>query len=172
MAVMRKQFATLFWKALIAAASLSAALTLAMWASARAEQPAALHPLLASLQTFEIAQFHEPYGLQSHHVPPEILMQAQTALRHEPALRADSPAQGVLTLSCDGHQCPRILAELRQGADVNAPVLWQTRVSAYSLYAFDRFWSVEKPSWKVARQIVRRLAQDVTRARQQASHQP
>ncbi|MBK8189112.1 MAG: hypothetical protein IPK79_01525 [Vampirovibrionales bacterium] len=164
MTAIRKRFATLFLKALIGAVGAAALMTLALSIQANAQEAHLVNPALAAVETFEVAQFHENFGLQQQEVPPEILLNLRTALHQETSLPSASPAQGVLTLACEGLSCRHIQANLRLN-NVHGPTLWQTRVGSYRLYALDRFWSVEKPPARIATEIISRLADDVALAR-------
>ncbi len=120
---------------------------------------------LKDVRTIEVQQFHDTFALEEEHVRPEIYTQTRTALEHEDRLTFDSPADAKLYLSCTGLDCARIKATLREGIDPTNPIIWESEFKNYTFFFFDRFWSVEKQSFRVAKTIARKLADDYTAAR-------
>jgi hypothetical protein len=114
---------------------------------------------LQDIRTFDVEQFHDIFELEQPYVRPEIYTYIRTALERENRLRHTSPADGLIHLSCGGFDCSRISAQVRAG-DRNGPVVWETEVGGYIFPFFDRFYSIERNSEKIARIIIDRLADD------------
>lgn len=112
---------------------------------------------LGELRSFGVSDMPaQNFAPSQDDLPQELVEYARVAIQNDHRLHYDSPAQGVLHLSCANQSCARIHAEVTDG--VSGPVVWQTDMQ-YRLNPLIDFTFLPD-SKKFANKLINKLAED------------
>jgi hypothetical protein len=107
---------------------------------------------LGQLKSFEVEAVKDTYSLETQQVDSEMYEYVRTALSRSKVLKAGSPGDGVLHLSCLGFGCNKIVASVTEGS--KGPEVWRSIINAYW------FYDTPKNPKGLSQQIIGHLAKD------------